>query len=51
MKEIEEAILKINWKLNLNLELRKQFKEIFYLWFHKGYDEWFWAKSDIISDK
>ena len=51
MKEIEEAILKINWELNLDNKLRKQFKEIYFLWFHKGYNEWFWAKSDIVSYK
>lgn len=51
IKWIEEAILKINWKLDLDNELRKQFKEIYYLWFYKWYDEWFWACSDIHSDR
>ena len=48
MKEIEEAIKEI-WIDNTSI--REKLKEIYWLWFHKGYDEWFWAKSDIDNFK
>ena len=64
MKEIEELEKKFPYyfdkdkknlettlKINSTSEIIKFIEFIYKNWFQKGYDEWFNAKSDIISDK
>jgi hypothetical protein len=45
MEKIEQSLMMISAKLNT--ELKKELEKIYWLWFHKWYNEGWGARCDI----